>query len=379
MYGEIEKLRIFVKRRPAELRKLKEEGKKIVGYLPGFVPEEILNSSGAVPIGWIRGGDPEPVSFSLRYVPRWIDTYCKAQIGYKDTEEEIYTLTDLLIVPVVDANMRGIGDVYDLYTDMDVFRTGYPHIDGGPAEKYYLTELRALVKKLEDFTGNTIHEEKLREEVNHHNEINKLMREISLMRRSDRVPITGREFAFLNHSSFIVEKNTLRENLESLVESLKGGEGAKKTEKRIFLIGSSIAMGDYKVYDLLKRSGAEVVIEDFPFGIRPYWEEVKINGDLIKAIAQKYLEKRIPSAFQRRSEKRIESLISLAKEFNVDGIVYYIPMYQDAYQTQFYYFEKILREELGMPILKLETDYDVMEIGPMETRIETFVETLEGG
>jgi benzoyl-CoA reductase/2-hydroxyglutaryl-CoA dehydratase subunit BcrC/BadD/HgdB len=128
----------------------------------------------------------------------------------------------------------------------------------------------------------------------------------------------------------------------------------------------------------LKKFGAEVVIEDFAFGIRPYWEDVKADAEPIKALAEKYLQKRIPTAFTRSSERRIDGLIELAKEFKIDGIVYYTPMYQDAYQTQLYYLDRILREELDLPTLSLETDYDIMEIGPMETRIETFVEAMGG-
>ena len=35
-------------------------------------------------------------------------------------------------------------------------------------------------------------------------------------------------------------------------------------------------------------------------------------------------------------------------------------------------------EKLGLPVLKLESDYDILDRGPLRTRIETFIETLKG-
>jgi benzoyl-CoA reductase/2-hydroxyglutaryl-CoA dehydratase subunit BcrC/BadD/HgdB len=41
-----------------------------------------------------------------------------------------------------------------------------------------------------------------------------------------------------------------------------------------------------------------------------------------------------------------------------------------------YFFPHILKKETGLNMLTLESEYDAMEIGPMKTRIETFVETI---
>ncbi|MEE9400975.1 MAG: 2-hydroxyacyl-CoA dehydratase family protein, partial [Dehalococcoidia bacterium] len=65
--------------------------------------------------------------------------------------------------------------------------------------------------------------------------------------------------------------------------------------------------------------------------------------------------------------------------FNVDGIIWYQLMYRSSYDIQAYYFERILKNALGIPMLKLESDYDVSERGPFRTRIETFIEIIKAG
>jgi benzoyl-CoA reductase/2-hydroxyglutaryl-CoA dehydratase subunit BcrC/BadD/HgdB len=51
-------------------------------------------------------------------------------------------------------------------------------------------------------------------------------------------------------------------------------------------------------------------------------------------------------------------------------------MYRDSYDIESYYFPETLKRETGLPMLKIESDYDPAEIGPMRTRVETFVEGL---
>lgn len=375
----LKKLSRHLARRPIELRKLRDEGVKIIGYIPnGFLPGELIWACGAVPVGLIRGGEPEPVAVSGAYIPRFVDTFCRSQIGYRELGEELYQMIDLLAVAVTDNNMRGLADTWDFYTPVEVYRVGIPHEKSELAMKYYLEELNLFKEKLEKFTKQEIKDQRLKEEIGILNRIRGYLRDISLMRKSNRPPISGKDFCRLNHASYIADKFAFVEVLEALRGELKAKEAEVKAP-RILLTGSTLAMGDYKVLDLVEDAGAEVVIEEFCTGIRPYWEDVAPDGDLTEALADKYLKRRVPSAFQVPSEERVDFLLRLARDFRANGIIWYQQMYNDAYHVQSYYFEKILRKELNIPMLKLESDYDRMEVEPMRTRVETFIETLKRG
>ena len=54
-----EQLSSYLRERPAQLRKLKGEGTRIIGFFVGdYVPEEMIYASGAVPLCLCHGGDP---------------------------------------------------------------------------------------------------------------------------------------------------------------------------------------------------------------------------------------------------------------------------------------------------------------------------------
>ncbi len=367
--------------RITELTRLRNSGTKLIGYAPGgYMPEELVYASGAVPLGLIRGGDPEPVAESAAYVPRFIDTFCRAQIGYRMLgEERLYQMLDLFIVPVTDQNIKTIADCFNFFANDNVFRYGVPHQKDERAFEYYLAGLYALKTKLEEFTGNKIEDERLKEAIDLCNRMRELLKEISSLRRSEKPPVTGYEFVKLNHASYIADKEFLIGALESMLTELRERTPENPKGPRILLTGSTLAMGDYKVLEMAEEAGASIVVEEFAEGMRHYWENVQVNGDLMEALADRYFRRREPPAWFRPSRERLDYLIQLARDFDVDGIIWYQLMYRSSYDIQAFYFEKMVNKELDIPVLKIESDYDVSERGPLRTRLETFVEIIKAG
>jgi benzoyl-CoA reductase/2-hydroxyglutaryl-CoA dehydratase subunit BcrC/BadD/HgdB len=375
----MQKLDEHLRTRVDKLIKIKREGGKIIGYLPGgYMPEELVYACGAMPIQLIRGGDPEPVAISAGYVPRFLDTFCRSQIGYKILgDEPLYELIDLLVAPVTDNNIRAVADCWNFYTNVEVFRYGVPHTKDDLGFNYYLGGLNLLKEKLESFTDTRVEDERLREAIALSNKMRGLFKEISLTRKSERPPISSRDFTKLNHASFHADRSIMLEVLESLAKELGKKETPNPSGPRVLFTGSTLAMGDYKVLDLLEVSGAQIVIEYFDEGLRDYWENVADDGDLMKALADRYFMKKVPAAYFRPSRERLDFILKLARDFKVDGILWYQLMYRDGADIQSYRFSQILRKELDIPMLKLQSDWDMAgEIGPFRTRIEAFVETI---
>ena len=375
----VRRLQKHLEERPLELQRMKEQGVKVIGYTPGgYMPEELVYAAGAVPVGLIRGGSPEPIAESAAYMPRFFDTFCRAQIAYRMSgDDPLYQMVDLLLVPITDNNVRAIADSWDFYSNVETFRIGVPRDKEEDAFDYYLEGLHLLKDKLEKVTGNKIEDSKLGEAIALSNSMWESLEKISLLRQSSRPPLSGEEFVRLNHASFYADKPTLIECLQSLYKELKGKEGASP-KARVLLTGSTLAMGDYKILDLAQRAGAAVVVEEFAEGMRHYWERVNLNGDLMEALADRYFRRRVPPAWFRPSRERIDFVMKLAKDFTVDGIIWYQLMYRESYDMQSFYFQRILEKEMGLRMLKVASDYDASEMGPLSTRVETFIETIKG-
>ena len=375
----IAQLNQLLKTRGAELRELKQQGKKIIGYFPGgYFPDELVLAADAVPVALNRGGDHEPVEMAGAYMSRWIYTFARANIGYRVLgTEPIYNIIDEYVVPVTDNHVRIVADTWDSFTEMTTFRYGIPHTKHDWSADYVIHGFNMLKDRLEELTGNKITDEKIQAAIDLCNKERGLLREISLMRQSKRPPITTKDFVMLNHASLMLDKKVVVEKLEEIVAGLRGTEGPELEGPRLMLMGTTMAYGDHRILDFINAAGGNVVIEEFGEGIRHYWETVNPDGDLMKALGDRYFTRRVPPAWFRPGTERKEFAVKLAKDFNVDGVVWYQLMARETDDFESYWFPDVLKKGAGVPMLKLTSDYDSVERGQFSTKLETFVDSIK--
>jgi benzoyl-CoA reductase/2-hydroxyglutaryl-CoA dehydratase subunit BcrC/BadD/HgdB len=192
------------------------------------------------------------------------------------------------------------------------------------------------------------------------------------------VPISSKDFIALNHGTFYADKRFMIQVLETLCRELEEEVTAPKKGPRILLTGSTIALGDNRISDSIEEAGGVVVVEEFAEGIRPYWDTVEMDGDLMENIASCYFLRRIAPAWFRPNGERLEFLIHLAKDFRAAGVVWYQLMYRESYKLESFYFGEILKKEAGLSMLTVESDYEGSETGTIRSRVEPFVEAIRG-
>jgi len=375
----LEKLDSHLKTRLTDLSKAKEKGRKIIGYpAGGYLPEELVLACDAIPVCFIQAGDDAILKDARAYTCRWFDPFWRSQIGYLTSgKDPYYTIADLIVIPVTDNHVRAFSNTVGYYTpEIKSFLFGVPHVKDKSALEYYFQGISRLKKELEDFTGVEISEARLKQSIQLCNRERELFREISLMRQSENSAVTSKDFVALNHNSFIADKGVMVEILESFIQEAKDSAPLPKDGPRILLTGSTLARGDSKVMDIIEDIGGVVVMEEFAEGIRPYWSNVKPDGDLMANLAQSYFMDRVCPGWFRPGTERLDFLIKLAREYKAAGVIWYQLMYRESYKVESYFFLDILKKETGLNMLTLESEYDAMETGPMKTRIETFIETI---
>ena len=370
-----------LRNRPEELAGLKAEGKKVVAHFIGdYLPTELIYAAGGVPLGLVHGGDPEAVDASAHAVWRYMCPFSRAMYGYHVLKEQKYfELFDLLAVPITCQHLRRTAELYEFYTDKTVFKLGIPQAyDGKRGLEYFKGGLNLFKEFLEGHTGNKITDATLGEAVDTYRRLRDGLKKISELRKSPRPPISSKDFIRLNHAAHLLDPKLMVDLLDSLYHDISQKEGPKRKGPRILLTGPNIAMGDYKVLNLIEQSEAAVVIEDIAEGVLFYWENVAANGDPMDAIADRYITKRPNCAFNRPSMVRhFDFIEKLARDFSVDGVVWYQLRLCETWDMESHFLpERLKKMDRPIPMLKLESEYDIEDIVPMKTRVEAFVESL---
>ncbi len=371
------------------LEKARADGTKVVGYFPGgYVPEELIYASGAIPLCLASGGSARAADEALSIVPNVICPFARAQIGEMLLKTDpFYSALDLLVVPSTCQHVKKIGDIWEYYEGPQVFKLGVPYEHDKDFElEYYRDRLIALKERLEALTGSTITDDKLVEAVGVYNRLRALLKELSQKRLGSRemggTPqgISALDFVRLNHASFYADPVAMIDALEAIcaVDPTGAAPPTDVARPRLLLMGPNLAFGDYDLLKMVDTAGADIVIEDIFEGVRDYWHSIEATGDPIEALARGYLIDKRPAAFMRGSiRERLEFSLALIRDFNVSGVLWYQLLCCEFYDEEGYYFQMALREH-GIPTLIVESDYHTLDSGPLRTRLAAFVEMLQG-
>jgi benzoyl-CoA reductase/2-hydroxyglutaryl-CoA dehydratase subunit BcrC/BadD/HgdB len=375
-----EELAQIARTRPEKLKEQKKKGVKIVGYIGRFIPEEFIYASGALPYLLCRGGQPEPPDAVIPYMLRFMSPYSRSQIGYHLLGiDPVIPMLDLIVVQCSDCHESRLADLFE-YFKLPTARLGVPpDWEKSLSRDYYYKGLTQLKKKLEVLTGNKISEEKLKESIESINEVRALLKKINMLRREQPPHLGGYDFIRLNHYSFYCDLKMLTGKLKDLYKELQKVKSPFSREApRILLAGHVVGVGDYVVPKLIEDSGGVIAAEFLDEGMRHCAWNVKMNGDLMRNLGGTYyLGRTPPSIFQPGWEERVEIMKKLIKDFNIDGVIWYELSFEEIYDLECSIISKAMAE-MRVPFLKLESSYEYSReaIGPLATRVESFIESV---
>jgi benzoyl-CoA reductase subunit C len=356
--------------RGQRVRELKNEGRKIIGYICCYPPAELITAAGCVPFRIT--GNLEPVTAADAY-RNCFDMALKKKFDFLDG----------MIWPHTCDNIHKTYDIWKhnvplpFFTFLDV-----PHMTDDSSIEFFSKEIALLKKGLEEFTGTPITEEGLKGAIAAHNENRALLRRLSALRKQDPPLVSGTEMTQIITAVMALpvdEANALLSGIIAEVQARKDGPRPKPA--RLLVYGSEI--DDVTFIKLVEDSGANVVIDDLCFGTRFYWDDVALDGDPLKDLADRYLGKimcprtyrRWPGTRQEDLDNRFGYIKSFAKDFDVKGAILYIVRYCDTFEFDVPDVRDYL-QDAGIPCLVLEDDYSLTSIGGLKTRIEAFLEMI---
>ncbi|MBF8984141.1 2-hydroxyacyl-CoA dehydratase [Lutibacter sp. B2] len=378
----MKKVREKLKSRSLELQRLRSTGKKVVACFAGdFAPLEIIHAAGAEPITLISGGTTDALDASAHAMHRYMCPFSRAQYGYYELQHAIpyYKMFDMLVAPTTCTQLIQTASLFEYHSDIPVFKLGVPApTDGERSKTYFKTVLGMMQERVESLTGEKVDDDKLKASIALYRRIRDLLKQISELRKQPTPPLKASEFILLNHASLLLAPEDVVELLNEALSEFSQRDVGQNETPRILMVGPCIAMGDGKVLDIIEESGAAVVVEDFAEGIMYYWENVDDSVDPMDALVEKYLMKRPNCAFTRGTTGRhLEFVSKLIKEFKVDGVVWYQLRLCDSYNVHSYTLSEYLRNaDPAIPVIKVESEYDIADNNQLKTRIDTFIETI---
>jgi benzoyl-CoA reductase/2-hydroxyglutaryl-CoA dehydratase subunit BcrC/BadD/HgdB len=368
---------------PERLKSAQAEGSRLVGYTGRFVPAELIRAAGAKPYAICRGGEGEAVEAVLPYMLQFLNPYARAQIGYHMLGlDPVMPMLDLVLAQCDDCHMVRLADMFE-FMKLPTFRVGVPpDWKKEISREYYLASLMKAKARLEELAGQAVSETSLKAAVESANTVRRELSRLDSLREDDPPVISGLDFIRLNHAAFYWEPDPFAEKLAQIHDA--AGEThlpAASDAPRLLLAGHVVAMGDYTVPRLVESCGGRIVAEFLDEGMQHHDRQVSTEGDLMQNLADAYFSGRVPpSIFQPAWAERRAALMERIRQRRVDGVIWYQLAFDEIYNLEYAVVAKALAEA-GIPLIKLESSYEYAReaMGPLTTRIESFIDSLKAG
>src|SRR5208337_5026535 len=96
------------------------------------------------------------------------------------------------------------------------------------------------------------------------------------------------------------------------------------------------------------------------------------QSDPLLLLAQKYMK--IPCSVMTPNHRRLDLLQRMIREFQVDGVIDLTWQACHTYNIESHFVAGLVKNQLSLPFLQLETDYSQSDIGTLRVLIQAFLE-----
>jgi len=352
----------------------KKKGKKIVGYYCAYIPEEMLWAAGILPYRLRAPGctgtteaDVHMSSINCSYVRSSLQFILEGKFDFLD---------GLVVGNSCDHIRRQFDVIKSVNSYPFLYLINVPHKSADPSIEYYKGDLLEYKEELEKHFGVKITDDKLRQAIELYNETRSLLQEVNASRKGDKPKLTGAEALSVIVAGGTMPRDKYNELLKKLLKELDQREGVSDYKARLMVAGGG-GCDDSAYMQIMEDLGGLVVTDSICFGSRYFAEPIEIGDDVWLSLAKGYLNR--PSCVKMLDQvaERDDYNLKMVKDFNVDGVVYPVLRYCQMWGGQ----QMQMRKTFGdakVPVLTLEREYMIGATGQLKTRIQAFLERLEG-
>ncbi len=360
----------------AALADWRAQGRKVLGVVCCHVPHEILHAAEVLPVR-LRATGCEDYSEAEVWMSSFSCSFAKSILQY--LIDGVYELDGLV---TSDGCMQAVR-IYDNWRayakkndkTQTLIEIGAPRMVSATTKAYYAEELRLLAKQIEELTGNKITDEKLRASISLYNETRTLVKALLELQKAENPVVTGAEVLSILLSSTNMPVEDYNALLRAFLADAAGRPPVSGYRARLLVIGS--ALDDPKYIQAIENKGGLVVADTTCLGSMAFGDELEPKtDDLYAALADYYLERIVCPRMIDNRDALHALIVKKAQDYKVDGVLYQKMQNCECWGGENQYLEPALKD-IGIPVLYLEREQKLANIGQLEIRAEAFIEMVE--
>ena len=301
-----------------------------VGYLPVYVPRELLHAQGALPVGILGVGDLEIIkgdAFFQSYIchlPRSV-----IELGLNGS----FDCLDGVLFPATCDVIRNLSGMWKMqFPDKLVRYVDVPqdfHPDRGGA--FYRRELEELSRDLAARGARPLTDDGLRASIDLYNVHRREVQMLYELRRNEPWKVPTHELYSVLRAGMVLPVEDHTEMLQQYRHEVCADESrCPMDQARILLAGSFCEQPPLGLIKTLERSGCYIVDDDFIQVHRWIKSDVARDGDPLQNLVDSFLCDCIASPIRYIDEDvKGKELIDRVTESGAEGVVFCAPSFCD--------------------------------------------------
>ncbi|GAB4373376.1 MAG: (R)-2-hydroxyisocaproyl-CoA dehydratase subunit beta [Deltaproteobacteria bacterium] len=355
-----------------------QAGRKVIGYMPIYVPREIIHAAGMLPLGILGGGADLEVIHGDAYYQSYICRIPRSTVELAVTGR--LDFVDGMLFPSICDVIRNLSGIWKL-----LFPGKYVRYFDAPQNfrdevggVFYARELREFRDGLSALAGRTISDEAIRRSIAVYNENREWVKRVYAFRSDFPWKAPAAEVYLLMRAGMVLppEEHTLL--MREYLAAAEVSDRPMRDNCRVVLTGVFCEQPPLNLIKSLEMAGCYIVDDDLLLVTRWLLGEVPTEGDPIGNLAKAFLHQSAQTAakYETKREEKGRMLLETIRSRRADGVIFAAPSFCDpALLEQPMLISRL--EERKIPYITMQYAENSGQMQPIREQAGTFADSIK--
>ncbi len=353
-------------------------GRKAIGYMPVYVPRELIHAAGMLPVGILGGGDALEVIQGDAYYQSYICRIPRSTIELGLTGR-LDVLDGMLFPSICDVirNLSGMWkmlfkDKYVRYLDVP---QNYQDEIGG---KFYIEEMQVLRDDLAKLAGRTVTDDDLNASIAVYNDNRAAIRDLYTYRAAKPWQAPTSEVYLVLRAGMVLPVEAHTALVREYLAAAELLQRTKRDNARVVINGSFCEQPPLALIKSIEMSGCYVVDDDFMLITRWLLDDVPANADPLQELSKAFLHRSASTAAKydlTREEKGV-FLMKQVKTRGAEGVIFAAPSFCDPALLERPMLQDVLTQH-AIPHTAFKYAENTGQMAPIREQAGTFADSIK--
>ena len=358
--------------------KAAQPGRKAIGYMPIYVPREIVHAAGMLPVGIFGGGDQIEVIQGDAYYQSYICRIPRSTLELGLTGR-LDCLDGMLFPSVCDVirNLSGMWQI--MFKDKYVRYVDVPqNYDDSIGGEFYVHEMQTLRDDLGALRGKPITDDELNASIVVYNENRKAIRDLYAYRAQKPWQAPTSEVYLVLRAGCVLPPEEHTVLIRQYLNETEKQKRPQRDNARVILTGSFCEQPPLGLIKSIEMAGCYVVDDDFQLIQSWLLDDVSLEGNPLEELSKAFLHRSAQTAskYDDKKEDKGKHLLHQVKTRGAEGVIFAAASFCDPALLERPMLQEILARH-KIPYTAFKFAENTGQMAPIREQAGTFADSIK--